>query len=234
MKLDEAKVALVTGASRGIGRALVTALAARGVRVIATARDRAKLDDLEKLANKHDRRVCVMEGDIALAETAKRLVHASISTFGGLDIVINNAGLINQPAPIERVSHDEWRSIVDVNILGVTSVCREAIGALRQRAGGIIVNLSSYWGHVGEAEFGPYCASKFAVEGLSQSLAKEVKKDQIIVVAVRPGMVVTDMLEIATRGNTEGHKSAELCSQQLLKLLEKLTLHDSGRPQELG
>jgi NAD(P)-dependent dehydrogenase (short-subunit alcohol dehydrogenase family) len=234
MKLDSSKVAIVTGVTRGIGRAILDALVQRGVRIVACARDEKRIAELATRMNYLGKDAVFVEGDVREAQTASTLVTQAEENFGGLDLVINNAGLINSPGNIEDLSTEQWRDVLDVNLMGAVFLCRAAVPALRNRGGGVIVNMSSYWGHVGSPAFGPYCASKFAVEAVSQCLAAETKKDKIIVAAVRPGMVVTDMLEVATRGHAHGHKPPEKCAQQLLDLVENLTIEDTGGPRDLG
>jgi NAD(P)-dependent dehydrogenase (short-subunit alcohol dehydrogenase family) len=233
MKLRPGHVAIVTGASQGIGRALVQALAARGVGVVGCARDGGRLVELERELGSCPGRVRLVAADVADPAAGPMLVREAEQGLGGLDLVVNNAGVINEPAPVEQIALEAWREVLETNVIGLVSVCRAAAAALRRRGGGSIVNLSSYWGHVGAADFGPYCASKFAVEGISQVLARELKQSGIVVVAVRPGMVVTRMLAVATRGHPEGHKPADRCAQQLIELVESLRIEDTGRPRDL-
>jgi len=233
MKLDSSKVAIITGVTRGIGRALLDALVQRGVRVVACARDEKRIADLAASARFLGKDAIFVEGDVRETQTAATLVAQAEENFGGVDLVVNNAGLINGPGNVEDLSTEQWRDVLDVNLMGAVFLCRAAVPSLRARGGGVILNMSSYWGHVGEAAFGPYCASKFAVEGLSQTLAAETKRDNIIVVAVRPGMVVTDMLDVATRGHAQGHKPAEQCAHQLVEVVENLTIADTGIPKDL-
>ena len=226
MKIENAKT-LITGASRGIGRALALTLAERGAQVLGCARDSKRLAQLEKDSQG---RVAVITADLARPEEASRVVEAAASGLGGLDLVVNNAGIINQPGPVAEIPIEEWRTVMDVNVIGLVAVLRAALPHLEQSSG-CAVNLSSYWGRHGAARFGPYCASKFAVEGLSQSAAEESQRATIV--ALSPGIVDTDMLNIAFDGDTAGNASPEDCAERFVSFLVDLDRRSNGKPCEL-
>lgn len=226
MNIENART-LITGASRGIGRALALALAEAGAQVVGCARDSARLAQLEKDSQG---KLAVVTADLSRCEEASRVVETAASGLGGLDLVVNNAGLINKPGPVAEVPDEEWRRVMDVNVLGLVAVLRAALPHLEQSAG-YAVNLSSYWGRHGAARFGPYCASKFAVEGLSQSAAEESQRATIV--ALSPGIVDTDMLSIAFDGNTAGNASPEDCAQRFVSFLNGLDRRMNGQPCEL-
>jgi NAD(P)-dependent dehydrogenase (short-subunit alcohol dehydrogenase family) len=169
------KTWFITGASRGFGRAICRAARERGDRVVATARTTTSLD-----------------GDLALpldvtdAAAARAAVRDAVDAFGRLDVVVNNAGYGHVGA-IEELTDDELRAQYEVNLFGVINVTRAALPHLRRQRSGHIVQMSSLNGVVGMAGGGHYVASKFAVEGLSESLAQEVEPLGIRVTIVEPG-----------------------------------------------
>ena len=176
------KVWLVTGASRGFGRAICEAAIAAGDDVIATARDPESLDDFAR-ANPG---ALVLPLDVTDPAAARAAVDAGVERFGRVDVVVNNAGYGHVGA-IEELSDDELRALYEVNFFGVLNVTRAALPQLRRQRSGHLVQMSSLNGIVGMAGGGHYVASKFALEGLSESLAEELEPLGIRVTIVEPG-----------------------------------------------
>jgi len=176
------RVWLMTGASRGFGRALADAVLARGERLIATARSR---DFLEDLGRRHPEALPVRLDvtDRAMADAA---IAAGVERFGRLDVVVNNAGY-GQFGAIEELTEEELRAQFEVNLFGVLNVTRAALPQLRAQRSGHLVQMSSLNGIEAMPGGGGYCAAKFAVEGLSESLAAEVAHLGIKVTIVEPG-----------------------------------------------
>jgi NAD(P)-dependent dehydrogenase (short-subunit alcohol dehydrogenase family) len=170
---------LVTGASRGFGRALSEALLSRGERLVATARDPAAFQ------REHPDAFAV-ELDVTDPEQARAAVAQAVERFGRLDVVVNNAGYGHFGA-IEELTDDELRQQFEVNLFGVLNVTRAALPVMRRQRSGHLVQMSSLNGIEGMVGGGYYCASKFAVEGLSESLAAEVSHLGIKVTIVEPG-----------------------------------------------
>lgn len=165
------KTWLITGCSSGMGRQLAEAVAARGDRLVATARS---TDSLKSLCARYPETARSIALDVTRAGDAATAVALAESAFGGLDVLVNNAGF-GFIGAIEEGEPDEYRPMFEVNVFGLIETTRAALPALRKRAGARIVNLSSGAGIAGSAGFGFYNASKFAVEGLSEALAQELR-----------------------------------------------------------
>ncbi|CAG9191506.1 Short-chain dehydrogenase/reductase [Paraburkholderia tropica] len=184
------KTWLITGCSSGLGQHLAQAVAARGDQLVATARN---VEALQALAQQYPDTVRVCALDVTQPEEAKAAVALAIEVFGGLDVLVNNAGY-GLFGAIEEGTPDEYRPMFDVNVFGLIEVTRAALPELRRRRGGRIVNLSSTAGIAGAAGSGYYGASKFAVEGLSEALDLEVRPLGLRVIIVEPGPFRTAFL----------------------------------------
>lgn len=186
---DTSKVWFVTGSSRGFGAALVTALLARGDRVVATAR---KPEVLTHLVASHPEHVRLYPLDVTDAERCSGAIDFAISEFGRIDVVVNNAGYADSAA-IEEVSMSEFRAQIEANLFGLVNVTRAALPVLRRQRSGVFVQFSSVGGRVGGTPgMAAYQTAKFAVEGFSEVLASEVKPFGIKVIIVEPGAFRTD------------------------------------------
>ena len=200
----EGKVALITGASSGIGEASAIALANEGASVVLGARRTQQGQSVADRINKNGGKAVFLKTDVVDPAQIQALVDLAISKFGGLDIAFNNAGTEGTPGPITESTQENYDQIFDTNVKGVWNALRAQIPAMRQRGGGSIINTSSILGSRGVAGFSAYVASKFAVEGLTKSIALEVAKENIRVNAIAPGPIQTDMLHRATGGNPDG------------------------------
>lgn len=183
------KTWLITGCSSGFGQRLAVAAAKRGDRVIATARN---VEAIEKLAEPFDGRMITLKLDVTDATEAKAVVAKAVEQFGGFDVLVNNAGY-GLFGAIEEGTSEEYRPMFEVNVFGLIETTKAALPVLR-RSGGMIVNMSSGAGIAGGAGGGYYNAAKFAVEGLSEALAAELKPFGIRVLIVEPGPFRTDFL----------------------------------------
>ncbi len=179
---------MITGSSRGLGRALASAVLGAGHRLVATARDPAQLADL---VQRHGDRVRAVALDVTDADAARNAVSTAIDVFGRIDVVVNNAGYGNIGS-IEDTSLDEICAQIETNLFGVIHVTKAAIPFLREQGSGHIIQLSSIGGRVGAMGRAPYSAAKFGVEGFSESLAKETAPLGIKVTIVEPGGFRTD------------------------------------------
>lgn len=190
--MSENKVAVVTGGSRGIGAAVVAALLDRGWRVVFGARDEAGVRRAETAwKGKAGDRVSGLPGDVRRREDCERLVATALQRFGGLDLLVNNAG-VGRFGPLAEMSDDQWSLQLDTNLTGVFFCCRAAIPHLRARGGGWIINVGSLAGRNPFAGGTAYNASKFGLVGLTEALMLEVRHDNIRVSCVMPGSVATD------------------------------------------
>jgi NAD(P)-dependent dehydrogenase (short-subunit alcohol dehydrogenase family) len=183
------KIWLITGSSRGLGRALTKAVLAAGHRVVATARKPEQLDDLVKQYGDQVRATTLDVTDPAAARAA---VQTALDEFGGLDVVANNAGYANS-APIEETPDDDFRAQIETNLFGVVNVTKAALPVFRGQRGGHFLQFSSVGGRVGGTPgMGAYQTAKFAVEGFSEVLNNEVKPFGVKVTIIEPGAFRTD------------------------------------------
>ncbi|PBC39070.1 short-chain dehydrogenase/reductase [Rhodococcus sp. ACS1] len=184
-----AKTWLITGSSRGFGQELATAVLRGGDNVVATARRPEQLTDL---IDTYGDRVRTVALDVTDAAAARDAVATAVEEFGGLDVVVNNAGYANS-VPIEEMADDDFRQQVDANFFGVVNVTRAALPILREQRSGCFVQFSSVGGRVGGTPgLSAYQAAKFAVEGFSEVLAAEVRPFGVKVLIVEPGAFRTD------------------------------------------
>ncbi|MBW4840776.1 MAG: SDR family NAD(P)-dependent oxidoreductase [Paenibacillaceae bacterium] len=182
------KVWLITGSSRGFGRSLAEAVLATGDRLIATAR---KPEQLAALTECYGDQVRTVALDVTDQEQVKAAIEAAIQSFGRLDVLVNNAGYGNL-ASIEETSPEDFRSQFETNFWGVVHVTKAALPFLREQGSGHILQFSSVGGRIGSPGLGPYQAAKWAVEGFSEVLAKEVAPLGIKVTIIEPGGFRTD------------------------------------------
>jgi len=215
------KNALVTGGSRGIGRACCELLARAGARVAVNYRlERPAADRLVERIRASGREAFALAADVARPEEAELMVEETVDRFGSLDLLVNNAG-IWKSSPVEELSDAEWEEMIGVNLTGTFNMIRAAVPHLK-RTGGKIVNISSTAGQRGESLHSHYAASKGAIISLTKSLAAELAASGIVTNCVAPGWVDTDMSHAALSGAERG------------KILEGIPLGRAGRPEEIA
>ena len=185
------KVALITGASQGLGRALALAFAREGARVVVNARSEESVRPVAGEVEDLGAEVLSVAADVSERADAGRLVDETVERFGRIDVLVNNAGLLGPRVAIEDYPEDEWRRVIDANLTGPFLVSRAAIPHLSE--GASIINLVSGVSVEGRAEWGAYSVSKFGLEGLNQILAAELAERGVRVNAVDPGGMRTDM-----------------------------------------
>ncbi len=187
------KVALVTGGSRGIGKAIASAYAREGAKVFISARGRkdleATVEEIRGAGGDAEWQVA----DLSKAREVKRLVREVVRSCGTIHVLVNNASLLGPRETLARYPLAAWEEVVRVNLTGLFVITKEVLGVMIPREEGTIINVSSGVGRVGRARWGAYSASKFGVEGFTQILAEEVKKGNIRVNAVNPGGTRTEM-----------------------------------------
>ncbi len=184
------KTWLITGCSTGLGRQLAQAVAGRGDRLVATARN---AETLRELCESYPDTVRAVSLDVTRPGDAAAAVALAESAFGGLDVLVNNAGF-GFIGAIEETEPSEYRPVFEANVFGLIETTRAALPALRRRRGACVVNLSSGAGIAGAAGSGFYNATKFAVEGLSEALAQELRPLGLNVIIVEPGPFRTEFL----------------------------------------
>ena len=193
----EGKVVVITGASSGLGEATARLLSAQDASVVLGAR---RIDRLRVLADELSRRggkALAVPTDVIQCDQVKRLVDAAVQTYGRIDVMINNAGLMPQ-ALLERLKIDEWNQMIDVNIKGVLYGIAAALPHMKQQKAGHFINVSSVAGHRVGPGFAVYAATKYAVRALSEGLRQEVKPYNIRTTVISPGAVATELPNTAT------------------------------------
>jgi NADP-dependent 3-hydroxy acid dehydrogenase YdfG len=190
-KLD-GKVALVTGASSGIGEATALALAEEGASVAISARRADRLEDLAKRIREGGGQVKTIVADVAQEDGAREMVVSANAAFGRLDILVNNAGVMLL-GPIGGADTEDWRRMIHTNVLGLMYATHAALPLMKAQGSGHIVNVSSVAGRTARAGAGVYNASKWGVGAFSESLRQEVYKDKIRVTIIEPGAVATEL-----------------------------------------
>lgn len=209
-------VAIVTGGSRGIGLALTCGFVARGARVVLSGRSRSDLDAV--VAELGASSVVAVPGDVADPAVAQALVRTATERFGGVDSLINNAG-IGKFVPVADMADDDWHRLMATNLTGVFLCSKAAIPALKQRGGGWIINISSLAGRNSFAGGAAYCASKAGLNAFAESLMLEVRQDNIRVSTVMPGSVQTAFSPGGDAAGTEWKLSADDVAQVVFDLL---------------
>ena len=219
------KIVLITGASRGLGRAMAETFAKLGHTVVGCGRSQAAIESLaQSLGPPHDFTEVDVTHDLAVKAWADR-VH---SRMGPIDLLINNAALINANAPLWKVSQAEFDHVIDVNIKGVANVIRHFLPAMIARGSGVVVNFSSGWGRSTAPEVAPYCATQWAMEGLSKALAQELPKG-MAAVPFNPGIIDTEMLRSTFGGQSSSFPKPEAWAKTAVPFLLALGPKDNGR-----
>lgn len=190
------RTAVVTGGGRGIGRAVALALAERGARVAVAARTAEEIGAVAREITARGGEARAIRCDVARADDVRELFRAVAVELGPVDCLVNDAGLVLRK-PLVDTEEAEWDRILDVNLKGAYLCCRAALGGpsgMLARKGGRIVNVGSISGTLGTPGLAAYCASKWGLTGLTKALAEELREREILVAAVLPGSVDTDML----------------------------------------
>ena len=193
--------------------------------VLGCGRSEKEIAQLQKLFSApNDFAVVDVADDTQVADWAKRV----LASHEPPDLLLNNAALMNRPAPLWKIPAQEFSGVIDVNIKGVANVIRHFAPAMVRRGSGVIVNFSSGWGRSTDAEVAPYCAAKWAVEGLTQSLAQELPPG-MAAVALNPGIINTEMLRTCWPSGASNHPSPEEWAKTAVPFLLKINSSDNGR-----
>jgi NAD(P)-dependent dehydrogenase (short-subunit alcohol dehydrogenase family) len=220
------KQILITGVSRGLGRALTAEFIRLGHTVIGCGRSETEIALLQKqFAVPNDFAVVDVADNDQVSAWAKRILTA----HGAPDLVLNNAALINHNAPLWEVPVREFSDVVDVNLKGVVNVIRHFVPAMIAQRHGVIVNFSSGWGRSADAEVAPYCATKWAIEGLTRSLAQELPSG-MAAVPLNPGIIDTDMLRSCFAGGASSYPAPAQWAKSAAPFLLKISSGDNGKP----
>jgi NADP-dependent 3-hydroxy acid dehydrogenase YdfG len=186
------KIVVVTGASSGLGEATARLLSAQGATVVLGARRADRIQSLAKDLEARGGKALALETDVTRREQVKALVDSAVQTYGRIDVMINNAGLMPQ-APLEQLKVDEWDRMIDVNIKGVLYGIAAALPHMQRQKAGHFINVSSVAGHRVGPGFAVYAATKYGVRALSEGLRQEVKPYNIRTTVISPGAVATEL-----------------------------------------
>jgi len=225
-----AKKIVITGVTRGLGRALAEEFIRAGHTVIGCGRGAEGIIDLRfKHSAPHDFAAVDVSAPVKVELWADRV----FALHGAPDLLINNAALMNKPAPLWKVSPEEFSRLVDVNIKGVANVIRVFVPEMiKAGRGGVIVNFSSGWGRSTSPEVAPYCATKWAIEGLTRALAQELPEG-MTAVPLNPGVINTDMLRTCWPEEAASHEKPEDWAKRAAKVILALGPKDNGRPASI-
>jgi NAD(P)-dependent dehydrogenase (short-subunit alcohol dehydrogenase family) len=225
MKEQTPKRIVITGVSRGLGRALVDGLIEHGHTVCGCARSAKAIAELcKRYSAPHQFAAVDVSHDKDVHTWAKQVLAS-----GAPDFLVNNAGLINRNAPLWKVPVDEFSQVIDVNIKGVVNVLRHFLPAMIERGAGVIVNMSSGWGRSVSPEVAPYCATKWAIEGLTRALAEELPAG-MAAVPLNPGIINTDMLQTCWGDGANSYPDAVAWAKRAVPLLLRIGPKNNGQP----
>ncbi|HEX6666369.1 MAG TPA: 3-oxoacyl-ACP reductase family protein [Solirubrobacterales bacterium] len=218
----DGKVALVTGGNRGLGRGMALALAEAGADVALGARDQASLDAVADEVRALGRRALAVSTDVTSSAAVDALVAGAVEQLGGLDVLVNNSGVLH-PQPLIETSDEDWDRVIATNVRGNFLCCRAAGRVFKQRGAGKVINIASNFAYMGVPGFVSYCSSKAAVVAFTRALAVEWAPLNVQVNAIAPGYFESDM-------NAELRADEEL----LKRTLRQIPQRRMGQPQELG
>lgn len=219
------KLIVITGATRGLGRALVPRFVDAGHTVVGCGRS---ADHVAELTAQFPTPHAFAAIDVTDAAAVSAWANAVLASHGPPDLLVNNAAVMNTPATLWQVPAAEFDRLIDVNVKGVANVIRAFVPAMVERKSGVIVNLSSGWGRSTSPEVAPYCASKYAVEGLTKSLAQELPRG-MAAVPLNPGVIDTDMLRQAWSDGASAYPKAEAWAAKAAPFLLNLSAADNGK-----
>lgn len=225
-----ARTIIVTGATRGLGRAMVERLVEAGHTVVGCGRSAKHVGELkERFGKPHDFAAL----DVARDDDVRKWAGRVLKEFGPPDLLLNNAALVNRNAPLWEVPADEFAQVITVNIIGVTNCIRHFVPAMIERKKGVIVNFSSGWGRSTSPEVAPYCATKWAIEGLTQALAQELPRG-MAAVPLNPGIINTEMLQSCFGGSADHYPTPDEWSRTAVPFLLQLGAKDNGQPLSIA
>lgn len=226
MAKKDPKVVVITGATRGLGRAMAAEFQERGFTVVGcgggegtVAREKGGFPDPHRLG------VVDVASDGAVAVWAGEI----LEEYGPPTLLLNNAAIINGNAALWEIGAEEFDRVVDVNIKGVANVIRHFVPAMIENGSGVIVNFSSGWGRSTSPEVAPYCATKWAIEGLTQALAQELP-DGMAAIPLNPGVINTEMLQSCFGAAAAGYLTPERWAKIAVPMILAMGPNDNGRP----
>jgi NAD(P)-dependent dehydrogenase (short-subunit alcohol dehydrogenase family) len=228
--MSDTRTVLITGVTRGLGRAMMDRFVEAGWHVAGCGRSAEEIAGLSKRCPAPHRFDAVdVTDDLAVASWAKQVASAGLVP----DLLLNNAAVMNRTAPLWEIAPDDFHRTIDVNINGVYHVLRHFVPLMIAAGRGVIVNFSSGWGRSTAPEVAPYCATKYAIEGLTLAMAAELPKG-LAAVALNPGVIDTDMLRSCWSDGASAYPAPDEWSRTSVPFLMRLTSRHNGRSLDVG
>ena len=224
--MPKSRIVLITGVSRGLGRAMAVKFAELGHVVVGCGRSKQAIASLQKELGAPHRFSVV---DVTREAQVSKWASEVIESVGAPHLLLNNAALINPVSPLWEIAGKDFDEVIDVNIKGVANVVRHFVPAMVKRKSGIIVNFSSGWGRDTDAGVAPYCATKWAIEGMTRALAQELPKG-MAAIPLSPGIIDTDMLRSCFGNEAGNYPTAEVWVETAVSFLLGLKASDNGKP----
>ena len=223
--MENGKLVLITGCSRGLGRAMAQGFIDRGDTIAGCARSSDAIDEwnARTASGLHHFAAVDISQDTHVAAFCADVVEK----LGPPDLVINAAALINANAPLWKITAEEFSTVIDVNLKGTANVIRHVVPPMIENGSGVIVNFSSYWGRSTSSEVAPYCATKWGIEGLTSALAQELPPG-LAAVAFNPGVIDTDMLRSCFGDSAGSYSGPEAWAEAAVPYLANLSASDNG------
>lgn len=200
----QGKIAIVTGAGRGIGRAIALELAQEGASVAITARTESQLIEVKQAIEKTEGKVLALVTDVSSPEQVQRLVETTVSTFGPVDILVNNAGIRGPVSFLQNVPDEDFLDVFKINVYGTFLCTKAVLPGMIERRWGRVINFSGGGAWTGIRGGGPYGSSKSAVEGLTRTIAQETQRFGVTCNAIQPGRVDTQSFPLVEQGGAQG------------------------------
>ena len=219
------RLILITGVSKGLGRAMAMGFAKEGHTVIGCGRDSTALSALGKVIGVPNDFQTV---DISVSSAVSKWIAHVLDQHGTPDLVLNNAAIINANAPLWEISAPEFDRVIDINIKGVQNVIRHVVPPMIDRGSGVIVNFSSGWGRSTSPDVAPYCATKWAMEGLTKALAQELPQG-MAAIPLNPGVINTDMLQSCLSSMASRYQDTEAWARKAIPFILNLSSADNGQ-----
>lgn len=217
----EDQVAIITGAAKGIGRAITLALSGEGAKVIPVDVDREALGNLQAEIERQGREVLPIVCDISQSDAVTGLVAEGLTVFGRIDLLVNNAGIIRR-GTIETITEADWDQVIAINLKGTFNCCRAVVGPMKRQGRGSIVNVSSIAGKMGDITSAPgYASSKAGMDALMKTLARQLAPSGIRVNAVSPHAIETEM-------------SAQWPEEKRMDVISGIPLGRLGKPEDVA
>jgi NAD(P)-dependent dehydrogenase (short-subunit alcohol dehydrogenase family) len=230
------KVALITGAGTGIGRGVALALAKAGYSVVLAGRRREPLESTAEAAAAHGGKTLVVPTDISDRQAVQSLFKRTVEAFGRLDLLFNNAGIAARGVPIEEVTLDEWRAVVDINLTGTFLCTQEAVRLMKAQhpPGGRIINNGSISAHAPRPNSAPYTATKHAITGLTKSTALDGRSHNIACGQIDIGNAATDLTAAMARGVRQGDGTLSVEPRMDVEHAAQAVVYMAGLPLDVN